>query len=49
MIIKLELVYLPLGKYWIYLRRAYMLAILMPRDNVCSQFWLKVYTHLRDT
>ena len=42
--IKLELVYLPEGKYWIYPRRVYRLAILMPRDKVCSQltFWLEV-------
>ena len=44
--IKLELVYLPEGNYWVYPR----MAIVMPhRDNVCSQlnFVLKLYTHLR--
>ena len=37
--IKLELVYLPEGKYWVYPRMVYMLAIVMPPppDNVCSQ------------
>ena len=34
---KLELVYLPVGKYCVCPRSVYRLAILMTHDNVCSQ------------
>ena len=36
---KLELVCLPEGKYWVYPRMVYKLAIVIPRDNV----WLEEF------